>query len=149
MIRISGTIKADGSSLNITKASTVDLFLDVETSFQWSSESDWKAGLVNKLDKAVKRGFESLKAEAISDHQSLMERVALDLGSNNSTSSQPTDKRVIAYASNPNDDPEFVTLSFQFGRHLLVSASRDTGGPGLGVPANLQGIWNDMYNPPW
>ncbi|KAM5362942.1 hypothetical protein ACJA88_013766 [Fusarium oxysporum] len=144
-----GTIKADGSSLNITKASTVDLFLDVETSFQWSSESDWKAGLVNKLDKALKRGFESLKAEAISDHQSLMERVALDLGSNNSTSSQPTDKRVSAYASNPNDDPEFVTLSFQFGRHLLVSASRDTGGPGLGVPANLQGIWNGMYNPPW
>ncbi|KAJ4046735.1 hypothetical protein NW756_005464 [Fusarium oxysporum] len=144
-----GTIKADGSSLNITKASTVDLFLDVETSFQWSSESDWKAGLVNKLDKAVKRGFESLKAEAISDHQSLMERVALDLGSNNSTSSQPTDKRVSAYASNPNNDPEFVTLSFQFGRHLLVSASRDTGGPGLGVPANLQGIWNDRYNPPW
>ncbi|KAG7411036.1 hypothetical protein ACKAV7_010787 [Fusarium commune] len=144
-----GTIKADGSALNITKASTVDLFLDVETSFQWSSESGWKAGLVNKLDKAVKRGFESLKAEATSDHQSLMERVDLDLGSNNVTSSQPTDKRVSAYSSNPDDDPEFVTLSFQFGRHLLVSASRDTGGPGLGVPANLQGIWNDMYNPPW
>ncbi|KAF5588809.1 alpha-L-fucosidase 2 [Fusarium subglutinans] len=100
-------------------------------------------------DKAVKRGFESLKAEAISDHQNLMQRVDLDLGSNNSTSNQPTDKRVSAYFSNPNDDPEFVTLSFQFGRHLLVSSSRDTGGSGLGVPANLQGIWNDMYNPPW
>ncbi|KAF5689261.1 alpha-L-fucosidase 2 [Fusarium circinatum] len=144
-----GTVKSGGSALNITKASTVDLFLDVETSFQWSSESAWKAGLVAKLDKAAKRGFESLKAEAISDHQSLMQRVDLDLGSNNSTSSQPTDKRVSAYASNPNDDPEFVTLSFQFGRHLLVSSSRDTGGTGLGVPANLQGIWNDMYNPPW
>ncbi|KAG4282310.1 hypothetical protein FPRO06_08983 [Fusarium proliferatum] len=80
-----GIIKADGSSLKITKASTVDLFLDVETSFQWKSESDWKAGLVNKLDQAVKRGFESLKAEATSDHQSLMERVALDLGSNKGT----------------------------------------------------------------
>ncbi|KAI1047196.1 hypothetical protein LB505_011651 [Fusarium chuoi] len=144
-----GTIKADGSSLNITKASTVDLFLDVETSFQWKSESDWKAGLVNKLDQAVKRGFESLKAEATSDHQRLMERVALDLGSNKGTSSQPTDKRVSAYASQPSDDPEFITLSFQFGRHLLISASRDAGGSGLGVPANLQGIWNDMYNPPW
>ncbi|VZI02338.1 unnamed protein product [Fusarium fujikuroi] len=126
-----GTIKADGSSLNITKASTVDIFLDVETSFQWKSESDWKDGLVNKLDQAVKSGFESLKAEATSDHQSLMERVALDLGSNKGTSSQPTDKRVSAYASQPNDDPE------------------DTGGSGLGVPANLQGIWNDMYNRPW
>ncbi|SCV57369.1 uncharacterized protein FFB14_15103 [Fusarium fujikuroi] len=56
MIHTLGTIKAEGSSLNITKASTVDLFLDVETSFQWKSESDWMAGLVNKLDQAVKRG---------------------------------------------------------------------------------------------
>ncbi|KAF4947617.1 hypothetical protein FGADI_10298 [Fusarium gaditjirri] len=144
-----GTIKAGGSALNITNASTVDLFLDVETSFQWASESQWKAGLANKLDKAVKRGFESLKSEAVSDHQNLMQRVALDLGSNNATSSLPTDKRVSAFGGHPNDDPEFVALSFQFGRHLLVSSSRDAGGTGLGVPANLQGIWNDMYNPPW
>ncbi|KAF5975818.1 alpha-L-fucosidase 2 [Fusarium coicis] len=144
-----GTIKAGGSTLNITKASTVDLFLDVETSFQWRSEFYWKAGLVNKLDKAVKRGFESLKAEAISDHQNLMERVDLDLASDNSSSNLPTDERISAYGKNPDDDPEFITLSFNFGRHLLISASRDTGGSGLGVPANLQGIWNDMYNPPW
>jgi hypothetical protein len=146
---MSGTIKAGGSTLNITKASTVDLFLDVETSFQWSSEFEWKAGLVAKLDKAVKRGFESLKAEALSDYQNLMERVDLDLASDNSSSNLPTDERISAYGSHPDDDPEFITLSFNFGRHLLVSASRDTGGSGLGVPANLQGIWNDMYNPPW
>jgi len=35
-------------------------------------------------------------------------------------------------------------LLFQYGRYLLISSSR----PG-GLPANLQGIWNDSNNPPW
>lgn len=33
---------------------------------------------------------------------------------------------------------------FNFGRYLLISCSR----PGT-LPANLQGIWNDSYNPAW
>src|SRR5450756_3065658 len=33
---------------------------------------------------------------------------------------------------------------YNFGRYLLISSSR----PG-GVPANLQGIWNDRLQPPW
>ena len=35
-------------------------------------------------------------------------------------------------------------LLFQYGRYLLISCSR----PG-GLPANLQGLWNDNNNPPW
>jgi len=33
---------------------------------------------------------------------------------------------------------------FQLGRYLMISCSR----PG-GVPANLQGLWNDSNSPPW
>ena len=45
--------------------------------------------------------------------------------------------------------PELLTRSleellFQYGRYLLISCSR----PG-GLPANLQGLWNDSNNPPW
>ena len=35
-------------------------------------------------------------------------------------------------------------LLFQYGRYLLISCSR----PG-GLPANLQGLWNDTNDPPW
>jgi alpha-L-fucosidase 2 len=35
-------------------------------------------------------------------------------------------------------------LYFQFGRYLLIASSR----PG-GLPANLQGLWNDSMFPPW
>lgn len=40
-----------------------------------------------------------------------------------------------------------MTLMFNYGRHLLASSSRDTGP--LSLPANLQGIWNQDYNPAW
>jgi alpha-L-fucosidase 2 len=44
------------------------------------------------------------------------------------------------------DDPALMaTVLFQFGRYLLVAASREHAGP----PANLQGIWNAELSPPW
>lgn len=41
-------------------------------------------------------------------------------------------------------DARFLTLYYDFCRYLLISASR----PG-GLPANLQGIWNPLPEPPW
>jgi len=41
-------------------------------------------------------------------------------------------------------DPEMEALLFQYGRYLLISSSR----PG-GLPANLQGLWNDTNGPAW
>jgi alpha-L-fucosidase 2 len=41
-------------------------------------------------------------------------------------------------------DPAFAALYFQYGRYLLISSSR----PG-GQPANLQGLWNELLDPPW
>jgi len=35
-------------------------------------------------------------------------------------------------------------MYFQYGRYLLMSSSR----PG-GLPANLQGLWNDRMNASW
>jgi alpha-L-fucosidase 2 len=37
-----------------------------------------------------------------------------------------------------------VALYFQYGRYLLISSSRAGG-----QPANLQGIWNELLDPPW
>lgn len=42
------------------------------------------------------------------------------------------------------NDPQLITLYFQFVRYLLISSSR----PGTQA-ANLQGIWNDQVRPPW
>jgi alpha-L-fucosidase 2 len=65
----------------------------------------------------------------------------LDLGITDAAN-LPTDERLKNF--NSTNDPQFVTLYYQYGRYLLISSSQ----PG-GQAANLQGIWNDRINPPW
>ena len=43
-----------------------------------------------------------------------------------------------------NPGPQMSSLSYQFGRYVLISSSR----PGT-QPTNLQGIWNKDMNPSW
>jgi alpha-L-fucosidase 2 len=81
------------------------------------------------------KNYDELQAEHVKDFQSLFNRVTLDLG--RSDSSLPTDKR------KQQPDPGLAALLFQYGRYLLISCSRD------GLPANLQGLWNDSNTPPW
>ena len=57
-----------------------------------------------------------------------------------------TDARLAAY-TRQGGDPELEALYFHFGRYLLLSSSRLSAQPGL--PANLQGLWNDQLQPPW
>ena len=55
----------------------------------------------------------------------------------------PTDDRLERVKSGETD-LGLEALYFQFGRYLLIASSR----PG-GLPANLQGLWNDSMFPPW
>ena len=96
-----------------------------------------------QIDAAAKKSFPELIAEHIKDYQAMFNRVSADFGK--STAAQtalPTDQRKLeAFKS---VDPGLEALLFQYGRYLLISCSR----PG-GLPANLQGLWNDNNSPPW
>jgi alpha-L-fucosidase 2 len=48
------------------------------------------------------------------------------------------------YTDENQQNPELEALYFQYGRYLLISCSRTSG-----VPANLQGLWNEKLLPPW
>jgi alpha-L-fucosidase 2 len=88
--------------------------------------------------------YERLKAEHVADHQRLFRRVALELGRPDAeTAALPTDER-LERVRNGATDLGLEALYFQFGRYLLIASSR----PG-GLPANLQGLWNDSMSPPW
>jgi alpha-L-fucosidase 2 len=87
------------------------------------------------------KSYEALRDEHIKDHQALFRRVSLDLGST-AAARLPTDERIAKFAAG--DDPALVALVFQYGRYLMIGASR----PG-GQPANLQGLWNDSNKPAW
>lgn len=81
----------------------------------------------------------------IADYQSLFGRLQLDLGRTDpAICALPTDRRLLAYTDSAARDPELETLYFQYGRYLLIASSRTPG-----VPANLQGLWNESMTPPW
>lgn len=138
-----GEIEQKESSLTITNADEVLLFVSIGTNFKSYNDLTNSAEDIanNFLEKSKSKSFEVLKNEHVSDYQSLFNRVSLKLGET-VNDSLPTNKRLENFKST--EDLSLVSLYFQFGRYLLISSSRAGG-----QPANLQGIWNDQLSPPW
>lgn len=124
----------------------VIVYFDAEGAFRHPSEEAWEATLNSKLDAAVASGWSSFSKNAIADYQKLAGRVTLDLGNSGDAGAVETSTRLKDWKSKGNVtyDPELLALTYNYGRFLLIGSSRDGG-----LPANLQGIWNDQYNPKW
>ncbi|PYI34939.1 glycoside hydrolase family 95 protein [Aspergillus indologenus CBS 114.80] len=143
-----GTFTVSGSSLLIHNATTIEMYFDVETNFRYASRGSREQEMRKKIYNAYLLGYDAVKAAAVADTGSLLDRVTLDLGTSpNGWASLPTDQR-ISIARNTSADVQLTVLVFNFGRHLLVASSRNTG-IGTSLPANLQGIWNNSTSPPW
>ncbi|MCP8900330.1 glycosyl hydrolase family 95 catalytic domain-containing protein [Gilvimarinus xylanilyticus] len=96
-----------------------------------------------RVKAAQARGIETLKQRHLTDHQALFGRVALELGQ--SDYSQTTADLLADYGKGDKSlDRTLEALYFQYGRYLLIGASRAGS-----LPANLQGVWNNSNTPPW
>lgn len=143
-----GIVSNDDSSLVVTNATEVMLYVSAATSYNGYNKCPDKEGkdeekiAIQYLQAALKKSFTQLMAAHINDYQKYFNRVALSL-TDQPAPAMPTDKRLAEYKTGK-DDPALEELYFQFGRYLLISSSR----PG-GIPANLQGIWNNLTRPPW
>ncbi|MGA2914422.1 MAG: glycoside hydrolase family 95 protein [Sedimentisphaerales bacterium] len=138
-----GKVRLEGNKLSVKGADWAVLLLASATNYiNYKDFSGNPEKMVKKqIDAASKKSFEKLLSDHIEAYQKLFNRVRLDLGTTEA-SKLPTDVRIKKFTGN--NDPQLVTLYFQFGRYLLISCSR----PG-GQPANLQGLWNDSIDPPW
>ena len=107
---------------------------------------DHRAAVETALSAATATPYERLKAAHVADHQQFFRRATLTLGSPHHTdtvAAMPTDER-LDRVKRGETDLGLDALYFHFGRYLLIASSR----PG-GLPANLQGLWNDSMFPPW
>jgi alpha-L-fucosidase 2 len=138
-----GRREAHDGRISVIGATSATLILSGATNFKNYKDvsADPQQRNSTYLAKVVSASYETLKAAHAADHQRLFSRVQLDLG-NADAAAKPTDERIRAFAMG--NDPQLVTLLFQFGRYLLIGSSR----PG-GQPANLQGLWNDSNTPAW
>ncbi|NQU21741.1 MAG: glycoside hydrolase family 95 protein [Candidatus Nealsonbacteria bacterium] len=143
-------VATDGGSLDVTKdgievkdADVATLVLATATNYvNFEDTSGDPARRCAETLKAVDaKSFEQLRNAHVADHRKLFRRVVLDLGTTDKVN-RPTDKRIKDFAAD--DDPQLAAVYFQFGRYLMIAASR----PGS-QPMSLQGLWNESLNPPW
>ncbi|MFH7015943.1 glycosyl hydrolase family 95 catalytic domain-containing protein [Flavobacterium sp. FlaQc-47] len=143
-----GKVTSSRETLTLKDATEAIIYVSVATSFNGFDKNPASEGLddvsiaVQNLNKAFAKPFDQLKEAHLKDYQKFYNRVTLDLGKTTAPD-VPTDERLLRYADGK-EDKNLEILYFNFGRYLLISSSRT-----LGVPANLQGIWNPHLNAPW
>ncbi|EJP21674.1 Gram-positive signal peptide protein, YSIRK family [Streptococcus oralis SK304] len=147
-IKTDGKVTVQDETLTVTGASYATLYLSAKTNFAQNPKTSYRKDI--DLEKTVKgiveaakaKDYETLKKAHIKDYQSLFNRVKLNLGGNKTA--QTTKEALQGY--NPEKGQKLEELFFQYGRYLLISSSRDRTDA---LPANLQGVWNAVDNPPW
>lgn len=137
-----GTLQVKGNGLELTGADSVCLVLVAATDYNPAAPAEPLTGDLGTICERELKGenYERLRRAAIAEHQRLFNRVSLNLGP---TPDKPTNERLEALGQGT-ADPALAALYFQYGRYLLMGSSRAHG-----LPANLQGLWNEHMSAPW
>lgn len=152
VIPTSGTVSAETDGIHVKNADSVILLLSAATSFNGfdrhpdTDGKDERAISLSRIERLRNMDYDEVKNRHIKDFKSYFERVSFQLEDTTHraiNATLPSDARLKLY-SYGDYDPQLETLFFQYGRYLLISASR----PG-GMAANLQGLWNKEFRPPW
>ncbi|MEO0055807.1 MAG: hypothetical protein RLZZ50_1754, partial [Verrucomicrobiota bacterium] len=136
-----------GDSLSVVGADAVTILLAAATDYDLDPRKKFRGEapapkVAAALDRVSQKPYARLLADHVADHQSLYNRVSLDLG-DHARDAIPTDQRLKDYKAGATDR-SLEALLFHYGRYLSIASVR----PG-GIPANLQGLWNDNPAPAW
>lgn len=139
-----------GNTLHISGVNRSQIIVSNVTSFAGFDKDpvkegrEYKEAAVSRALRAGGKDWVSLWKRHRANYRELFGRVSLNLGQTApQVKALPTDEQLRRYASGESN-PELEALYFQYGRYLLISSSRTPG-----VPANLQGLWNESMDPPW
>jgi alpha-L-fucosidase 2 len=144
-----GSLRAGDGTLEFKNCNSLTLLIAAGTDYALDYTRHYRgvdphAVIEKRLAAARAKNYNRLKAAHVADYQSYFNRVALDVGATPADRlALPIDQRKVLHAEQ-GGDPDLEELLFQYGRYLMISCSR----PG-GLPANLQGLWNDSNDPPW
>lgn len=141
-----GTLTAANGKLTVTGADSAVFVLAAGTNYADTYPTyrgtDPTATVTANVNAAAAKTYATLRSEHVADHQALFNRVSLDLGA---MPNKTTDDLRAAYTGGAStDDRALEALFFQYGRYMLIASSR-TGS----LPANLQGVWNNLTAPEW
>lgn len=136
---VGGQSTTTAAGITVQGADEAVLLVSAGTNLRHEGDSEL---VRSRLQDALATPFEKIMADATRDHASYMDRCKIELPAG-PNAKLPTPERVRLNEQFP--DPELAALYFQFGRHLIVSSSREDSQ----LPSNLQGIWADEYSTEW
>ena len=147
-----GDVIQDDKSLRVKKACVATVYYTLDTSYKLCPEvfmngcfkalgDDPHKRVEDCLANAVELGWEKLYDRHLKDYTGLIGRVSFDLGG---TEDRRSTEELLESYKQGNDELYLEEIYYAYGRHLLVSSSRD-GTP----PASLQGVWTVHDKSPW
>lgn len=145
----------DHGTITVENADSVMILMAVGTNYELNSSVFTTSNREQKLDgtldphekvsaminAAAAKTYDTLYAAHEADYKKLFERVNFDLGAE--VPNVTTDVLLSEY-QNGTHNQYLEELYFQYGRYLLIASSREGG-----LPAHLQGIWNQYNGSPW
>ena len=157
-VKTDGEMAASDSSLTISKAKEAIIYIVNETSFNGFDKHPVKEGanylemVTNDMWHTQNMSFDEFYARHLADYKAIYDRVKICLNKEGRNPNdlpgakdrRLTDQLLLDYTNGNDQTPYLEELYFQFGRYLLISASRTKN-----VPANLQGLWAPQLWSPW
>lgn len=135
-----GKISRMGSHLLVEDAKEATLFITARTSFRSEHPLQW---CMDVLSNAEKESYGTLQERHRKDYLSYYEKSNLKLNCKDSYEHLTTPER-LEQMRNGIEDIELINTYYNFARYLLISSSREGS-----LPSNLQGIWNEEFEPMW
>jgi len=148
-----GKVSADANTgeLRLEDCTEALVIISNVTSFNGNDKDpvregrNYKALVRARIDAAKAKSYDELVKRHEDDYKPLYSRFKIDFGTTDEAiSKMPTDEQLLKFTTENQKNPDLEELYVQYGRYLLISSSRTEG-----VPANLQGLWNESILPPW
>ncbi len=140
-VNTNGELDCENGRLYLNNATDVTLYFACETSFISFDQIPNKKTFypcLERIEKLVLKSYEEIKNDHIADASELFNRVKVDFGG------KPSENTTDVRLKTGEKSLSMVELLFNFGRYLVISASRKGS-----RATNLQGIWNDKFYAPW
>ncbi|UNK70978.1 glycoside hydrolase N-terminal domain-containing protein [Microbacterium sp. H1-D42] len=144
-----GQVSASATGILVSGATAITLLLDARTDYLMDADKGWRgaapaSGIEKALTAASARSYDELRAAHVDSVAEMMSRASVDWGTTpDAVLALPMPTRLARYGGGESD-PTLEQTLYAYGRYLLLSSSK----PG-GLPANLQGLWNNSNQPPW
>ena len=142
MNTMGGSVHTMGDFVYAEGAEKIYIYLTSATDF--GGRKNYKEECIKRLDVAEKVGFEAINEDHIREFHKLYNRMSLHIN-DTVTPELTTEKMLTKLKTGDTQNLDYLTLLlFHYARYLMISSSYNCT-----LPANLQGIWNGSFEPPW